>query len=181
MKVYREFILKNGKKLILRSAEKYDAEAELSMYKQQVSETPFLSRGINDQFPTADSFAEYYQEQLENPKACTLVAIYEGKLIGSGHTDWYNGRKRNLHICNLDMGILKEYWGLGIGGKIMQTLIEVSKQAGLEQIELNVAKDNTRAIKMYESFGFVQTGTHPHAMKYEDGTYADFVFMVKFL
>lgn len=79
------------------------------------------------------------------------------------------------------MGILKAYWGLGIGGKIMQTLIECAKLGEFEQIELNVAEKNERAIKMYESFGFIQTGKRLHTMKYEDGTYADFVDMIKFL
>lgn len=34
-------------------------------------------------------------------------------------------------------------------------------------------------IHMYESFGFVETGRIPRANKYDDGTYADDIFMVK--
>lgn len=181
MKVYKEFTLRNGKKLIIRSAEKEDAEEELSMYKKEVSETPFLSREKDDEFPTAEDFAEGYEEQLQSTKTCSLVAVYDGIIVGSGHTEWYGSRKKALHTCNLDLGILKDYWGLGVGGKIMETLIEVSKNAGLEQIELNVAKENTRAIKMYESFGFVQTGVHRNAWKYQDGSYTDLIIMIKFL
>lgn len=98
MKVYKEYILKNGKSLIVRSAEKEDAQAELDMYKQQVSETPFLSRGVDDEFPTVENYQEYNKEQLEDLRGCTLVAIYENKLIGSGHIDWYDGKKE---VCIL--------------------------------------------------------------------------------
>ena len=42
-----------------------------------------------------------------------------------------------------------------------------------------IVSDNEKAIKMYESFGFVATGKRPHAWKYEDGTYADMLFMIK--
>ena len=180
MKVYKEFILKNGKKLIIRSAEKEDAQEELDMYKKKCSETRFLSRGVEDVFPTAESFAEGYEDFLNDQRACSLVAIYDGKLIGSGHIEHYDNKRRAVHKCEVDLGILKDYWGLGIGGKIMQTLIDVARKANFEQVELSVASKNERAIKMYESFGFEKFGIMPRAMKYEDGTYADFVIMVKF-
>lgn len=180
MKVYKEFVLKNGRKLIIRSAEKEDAEADLEFYKKQCSETPFLSRGVNDTFPTAESFAECYEEFLNDERGCNLVAIYESKIIGTGHIEYCGNKKRALHKCEVDLGILKDYWGLGIGGKIMQTLIDVARKANFEQVELSVASKNERAIKMYESFGFEKFGIMPRAMKYEDGTYADFVIMVKF-
>ena len=70
MRVYREYQLKNGKILVVRSAEKEDAQEELDMYKQQCCETPFLSRGPNDVFPTVESFVECYEDALKNDKSC---------------------------------------------------------------------------------------------------------------
>ena len=179
MKVYREFKLKNGEKLIIRSEEPSDAEITLNVYKQKTKETKFLSRGEGDTFPSVDNFKECAQDYLDNEKACEVVAVYQNEIVGTGHIDWHGGKLRARHICELDMGILKDYWGLGIGGKIMQTLIDIAKEVGHEQIELSVVAENERAIKMYESFGFVATGRSPHAWKYEDGSYADMVFMVK--
>ena len=62
----------------------------------------------------------------------------------------------------------------------MQTLLEVAEKVKLEQVELSVASQNERAIKMYESFGFEKFGTMPNSWKYEDGTYQDLLIMVKF-
>lgn len=180
MRVYNKYILKNGKELIVRSAEIEDAEKELEMYKKQVAETPFLSRGADDIMPSKEGFEENYEYYLEDDRACTLVAIYENKLIGSGHIDYCANKKRSAHRCDIDLGILKEYWGLGIGGKIMQTLLDVAKNSKFEQVELSVASKNERAIKMYESFGFQKTGIIPRSLKYADGTYEDFVCMTKF-
>lgn len=181
MKIYKEYKLKNGEILIIRSAEKVDAQEELNMYKQQTSETPFLSRGAGDIFPTVEDFAENYEYYLEDDRNCYLVAVYNGKIIGSAHLDYCSNKKRSKHKCDIDLGVLKDYWGLGVGGRLMQTLIDVAEKSNFEQVELCVASKNERAIKMYESFGFERFGIMPRAMKYEDGTYMDMLSMVKFL
>ena len=41
-----------------------------------------------------------------------------------------------------------------IGTRLMEQLIMFSKAAGAEIISLEVRSDNTRAIKLYEKFGF---------------------------
>lgn len=181
MKVYKEYTLKNGKNLIIRSSEIEDAQSELDFYKQEVTETQFLSRGADDSFPTVDDFIEGNKYYLADERVCTVVAIYEDKLVGSGHIDYDSSKKRFSHTCDIDLGVLKDYWGLGIGGRIMKTLLEVASNSKFERITLNVAKDNIRAIDMYKSFGFEQIGIWPKEMKYSDGTYADYISMVKFL
>lgn len=181
MKIYKEYKLKNGENLIVRSAEKDDALEELNMYKQKAAETPFLSRGKDDVFPTVEDFAENYEYYLEDDRNCYLVAVYNDKIVGSAHLDYCSNKKRSKHKCDIDLGVLKDYWGLGIGGKLMQTLIDVAQKSNFEQVELCVASKNDRAIKMYESFGFEKFGVMPRAMKYEDGTYMDMLSMVKFL
>ena len=40
---------------------------------------------------------------------------------------------------------------------------------------------NAPAVGLYRKMGFETTGTIPRAFKYKDGTYADFLFMVKYL
>lgn len=181
MKIYKEFTLKNGKKLIVRSAEKEDAQEELDLYKKTATETAYLSRGEGDMFPTVEDFADNYQYYLEDARNCYLVAIYEGKMVGSAHLDYCGNKKRSLHRCDINMGVLKNFWNLGIGGRLMMTLLEVAKEAGFEQVELSVASANLRAMLMYRSFGFEKCGVIPKAMKYEDGTYLDMIQMVKFL
>lgn len=180
MKIYKEFKLKNGKKLIVRSVEPEDARAQLENYKKKVSETPFLSRGVDDEFPTEEDFVEDSKWYNENEIAFSVVAVLDGKIVGSGHLDWYGSKKRFKHSGSLDMGILKDYWGLGIGGKIMQTILEEAQKSGLEQVGLSVFRNNERAIALYESFGFIVTGIEPRAVKYTDGTYDDELNMVKF-
>ena len=44
---------------------------------------------------------------------------------------------------------------------------------GLERLELNVLADNHRAVKLYESVGFVLEGTRRGAFRFEDGRVVD--------
>lgn len=48
----------------------------------------------------------------------------------------------------------KEYWGKGIGSKVLSILIEKAKQKKLKKLWLKVLYDNFRAIKLYEKYGF---------------------------
>lgn len=60
----------------------------------------------------------------------------------------------------------------------MQECIKWCKERNVTQLELDVVKENDRAIKMYQGFGFEITGTIPKALRYEDGAYADEYKMV---
>jgi RimJ/RimL family protein N-acetyltransferase len=63
----------------------------------------------------------------------------------------------------------------------MKECIKWCNENGVEQLELDVVTQNNRAISMYKNLGFKIQGTKKHALKYEDGTYADEYFMCLFL
>lgn len=49
----------------------------------------------------------------------------------------------------------KEYWGQGIGSKMVQFVLKRSSELGLEEVYLHVSNDNKRAIRLYEKCGFI--------------------------
>ena len=59
--------------------------------------------------------------------------------------------------------------------------IDQARANGFEQLELGVYSDNSRAIHLYEKFGFERYGIQPRAFKLKDGTYRDEIIMVKML
>ncbi|MBQ2884644.1 MAG: GNAT family N-acetyltransferase, partial [Alphaproteobacteria bacterium] len=77
------------------------------------------------------------------------------------------------------IALYQEYCGCGIGKAMMQTVLDVAKNLGYEQAELEVISDNKNAIAMYESLGFEKYGTFPNNMKYPDGSYAAADWMMK--
>lgn len=50
---------------------------------------------------------------------------------------------------------------------------------GIEQIELEVAASNQRAVALYQKLGVKIFGTLPDNMKYKDGTYEAAYWMMK--
>lgn len=76
-----------------------------------------------------------------------------------------------LHIFNeahiMNVAILPEYQGLGYGNEMMKSLLETSEKQGLPNVTLEVRKSNTRAINLYEKYGFNLVGVRPRY--YMDG------------
>lgn len=48
----------------------------------------------------------------------------------------------------------KEYWGKGVGKRMINYIIEVAKETNLKIIYLKVLKSNDRAISLYSKMGF---------------------------
>lgn len=89
--------------------------------------------------------------------------------------------QERLHRAQLGMAIQRDYWGAGLGRRMLTLAIGQARKNGFEQLELGVFCDNTRAIHLYESCGFHAWGTQPRAFKLKDGTYRDEIMMIQFL
>lgn len=84
------------------------------------------------------------------------------------------------HHAELGLVVLEEFWGLGIGRKIMETIVEWGPQCGLRKIYLRVFAHNDRAVRMYQAMGFVEEGRLKQDVRRGDGTFGDTLVMAKF-
>lgn len=57
----------------------------------------------------------------------------------------------------------------GLARRLIETLAEAARAAGLLQLELNVSATNPAALGLYERIGFVRTGLVPRSVRTEDG------------
>ena len=173
--------LQNGTELVVRRAQAGDEHRFAEVSRLCYLETRFLSRCEEDECSSAESMREWIEEMEDAQKEIQLVALVDGLLVGNGSITACLDRKKMKHKCDVNVAVLKEYWHLGIGKTMMEVLMEFARGAGYEQVNLNVASDNLRAIRLYEYLGFEESGRELHAMKHADGDYSDFVFMTKFL
>lgn len=79
------------------------------------------------------------------------------------------------------MCVKKKYWGLGIGRILLTVLLDEAKAAGFEQVELEVASTNERAVELYETCGFEKYGVRRKGIRLRDGSYFDEVLMQRAL
>ena len=56
----------------------------------------------------------------------------------------------------MDIAVLKEYRGQGVGRILMGAAENYCRQRGLEYLGLAVSTHNTQALKLYESLGFIE-------------------------
>ena len=86
---------------------------------------------------------------------------------------------RKTYRANIGIALLQKFTGQGIGRLMLNVMLDEIKKLGFEQAELIVIDHNDRAKHLYESLGFKECGRYPNANKYDDGTYADDILMVK--
>lgn len=48
----------------------------------------------------------------------------------------------------------KEYWGMKLGGKMIEHILHLATSKNINNIVLKVWQNNLRAIKLYENYGF---------------------------
>lgn len=174
------YALKNGKSVFIRKPYLDDAEQIINVMKAADEETKFLARNPGEfKFTVEQEKAVIASVLNDDYRRMWFVPEYEGKIVGQCYVGLVRNNERYLHRASVSFILLKEYWGIGIGGKMMQECIKWCEAHNIEQMELDVLKDNERAIAMYQGFGFEIVGTIPNALKYADGTYGDEYLMVK--
>ncbi len=63
---------------------------------------------------------------------------------------------------------------------MLKTILDMARNLGYEQAELEVAAGNERAISLYKNLGFEKKyGVFPNNMKYANGQYTDSYWMMK--
>jgi ribosomal protein S18 acetylase RimI-like enzyme len=86
-------------------------------------------------------------------KAMRFEAWSGGTLVGLVAVYLNDQEKRIAYITSVS--VLQAWAGKGIVARLMSWCVEYSKASGMRQINLEVAEDNTPAIRLYENNGFV--------------------------
>lgn len=166
----KRYKLKTEEELIIREAVPEEAEEFLAYVNQCGKETDFLGFGKEG----IGLSIEEEKNEFKNftSKNFMLVAVIDGKIVGSCSLRTRESRVRLQHRGTIGITILKEYWGRGIGRYLFEVLIERAKNSGMKKLELEVRTDNERAIALYKKMGFEIEGQIKSAV-YIDGEYFD--------
>lgn len=120
-----------------------------------------------------------FQKKLIAANGAAYYAVESGRVVG-----WCDvfpeENPRQKHRGGLGMGLLPQFRGKGLGGKLLNAVLTHAKHNGLEKVELHVYSSNTPAIALYKKHGFEQEGLIRKYRKL-DGVYFDCLAMGKFL
>jgi len=167
--------------ITIRPVRVEDASSILIHLKTVDQETRFLARAPGEMTLTLEEEENFIRGIIEDETTHFLVAEAEGRIIATCSIGLVMKRRRFRHRASLGIGLQEAFWGLGIGSCLLEACEKWAKKTGVEQMELEVVVDNDRGLGLYKKMGFEVFGTKKKALKYDDGTYADEYFMIKFL
>jgi RimJ/RimL family protein N-acetyltransferase len=127
--------------------------------------------------PPLAKVQQFVADSVANDTA-QYVATLNGQVVGwcdvFGH--WAHALQ---HVGTLGMGIMAAYRGQGLGRQLIErTLEHALNKKGICRVVLEAREDNHRAIRLYESVGFVREGRALCAMRF-DGVFYPAVTMAK--
>ena len=163
---YRKIItLKDGRTCTLRQGTAQDAEGVLRNFVLNHAQTDFLTTYPDEIGFTVEQEAKYLQNKADSPDEVELVAEVEGSIVGQAGIRVLGRADKIKHRATFGISIDRDYWHLGIGRALTKACIQLAKQAGYLQLELEAVADNERALGLYESEGFVEYGRNPKGFR----------------
>ena len=125
--------------------------------------------------PTLEQSVEFVKNNVE--KGYTQFVALDPSDTVVGWCDILPHEQEGVsHVGTLGIGVLPEHRGQGLGPKLLKGAIDHAFENGLERIELDAFSTNTRAIALYEKFGFQHEGIKRKA-RFIDNEWSDRVMM----
>lgn len=139
--------------MILREANKHDIPVLLELEQRVIeAERPFDASIKNKK-------THYYDlnDLIENQDSCLVVAEELTKIVGTGYAKIKPSKEAFTHERHSYLGFMyvaPKHRGNRINQKVMNYLVEWSKNKGITELYLEVYCQNESAIKAYKNAGF---------------------------
>jgi L-amino acid N-acyltransferase YncA len=173
-RILKEFVAKNGKPVILRKPRWDDLDDLLDFINSLIEE----GADIMLETPvTREEETDWLGKRLasiEKGEVIGIVAEVDGKAVANSEVGRRSGSMS--HVGDLGIAVRKDYRRIGIGKKLMKTLIEESKKVGIKVLVLEVFGSNSAAKTLYTKMGFKDAGRLPKGV-FRKGKYIDLLRM----
>ncbi|MBE2227238.1 MAG: GNAT family N-acetyltransferase [Ignavibacteria bacterium] len=171
--------LKNGKKVVIRTALAKDASQVVKLMKGVIKEGPFTLYESDEYRSTAKSEAKRIKRFKEAAGKIYLVAEAKNEIAGFISFDNWDTR-RTQHTGLFSVFLKKNWRSVGIGGLLIKSMLNWGKTNPVNRkISLAVFSTNKNAIALYKKLGFKKEGCCPKDMII-DGKYVDSILMYKY-
>lgn len=174
------FLLKDGRKAVLRNPKEEDIPGLLDYLIVSAGETDFIMRYPEECSKyTPEGEAQWIEQNNSSEHSVALVCEVDGKIAGNcnvSRAPWLKIR----HRASVAIALLSEFWGQGIGTKMFEEMIRIAESwEDVSQMELEFVEGNGRARGLYEKMGFRITGVRPNAIRLKDGSLRNEYLMVR--
>jgi RimJ/RimL family protein N-acetyltransferase len=106
-----------------------------------------------------------------------VFGVLDGEgLIGVAGLAFFSGAKTRHKALLWGMYVRASHRGAGVADLLMRALLDAARDR-VEMVTLTVMRDNARAMRVYERWGFSVYGVEPRAVRTADGDYLDEALM----
>lgn len=175
-----EYILKDGRKALIRSPRDEDAQGVLDFLHMSAGETDYIVRYPEECSKyTLEGEKALFDRINSSENEAMLVCLVDGKVAGNCQISW-NNRIKTRHRASVAIVLLSEFWNQGIGTRLTVEMIRIAEgNQNILQIELDFVEGNSRARALYEKMGFRICGVKPNAIRLKDGTLLNMYSMIR--
>lgn len=169
--------------IIIRPAQPEDAEGIQDFLRETiVAETQYVISLPEELILDGERQKAWIIEYEKNDDAIMVVAVTdERKIVGVLDFKPFP-RKRLSHSGEFGISVRPGYQGAGIGQRILVFFLKwAAQREQITKVNLSVFASNTRAIHIYEKFGFVKEGLQKNAVRMSEGVYEDLWLMTLLL
>ena len=109
-------------------------------------------------------------------KDCRLIAKIDSKIVGWAALSDVSDRCVYSGVAEVSIYIDTEYWGKGIGDKLLKSLIRESETIEIWTLQAGIFPENENSIKLHQENGFRIIGTREKIGKM-DNNWRDVVLL----
>ncbi|WP_343042143.1 GNAT family N-acetyltransferase [Ornithinibacillus caprae] len=178
IKVQKEFYIRNLRYFI-RTAKEEDAKILSEVRLEIDGETENMDREKGEAYIDEIGFKKIIKDDTKSENNLFLVAMVNDNIVGFSRCE-SNNLKRTSHKVEFGVCVLQEYWGYRIGRNLLNESILWADSKDIKKITLNVLESNSKAIELYEKFGFEVEGVLKKDKILSDGNYYNTILMGRF-
>lgn len=168
--------LENGTKVTLRPLLKTDEEALVQYFRYM----PLEDRLCLKEDVTNPKVIENWIYELDYDNVLPLIALDNGQIVGDA-TLHFSPIGWTRHQGELRLTTDAGYRVKGLGTILVQNLIDIAIQLGLEQLSVEIAPVLDKAYFLLEKMGFKEVANLKGFIKDIEGNESDLVLLIKHL
>jgi RimJ/RimL family protein N-acetyltransferase len=173
MAYVKEGVLKDGARVKLRPLVKEDREMLIKFFQGlDDKELGFLRNDVRD-----PAVIDHWMDNLDYQRVFPLVAEADGRIVGDATLHMRKiGWKR--HLGNVRVVVAKDYQGRGLGTLLINELVELAGEFGLEKLVAEIHLQAVGAFNVFKKAGFAVKAVFEDLVKDPSGKSSDLVVMV---
>jgi RimJ/RimL family protein N-acetyltransferase len=172
-------VLRDGRAVVLRHCRAEDAPVLGPFRARIAAETTFTLQYVGRPPDPIESVVKRVADDESNPHALNLGAFDREEIIG--HLLLWRLRAEHpwiAHIAQFAMMIVRDYWGQGLGRRMLEIMEAHALATGVARIEATVDARNERGVELYRRFGFAIEGVR-RGSALINGAYRDEYYLGK--